>query len=259
MGRDIHEPVIPERTISVIVTACRRDVHYLKRCLPAIQWQEPTEIIVTEDGASIELDWQFSKIYRHDILYRGTRGENLATSRNRAVEKATSEWIKFIDADDILAPFALNSLRFANVQAGDRVISGGMAHVIDGIHRYDVVPDRIPPSDCVKPLPPWDFMDRVNPAVVSQCFIRRQTLLDVGGFDERIEFEEDWELWLRIREKFGLDAFANLPARICYYWISREERKKKEAEHAFNHEVIIDGESVDVRAYFAKRYGIKPL
>ena len=46
-----------------------------------------------------------------------------------------------------------------------------------------------------------------NPILLSASFVRREALLAVGLFDERIEFEEDWDLWLRLHERFGPSTF----------------------------------------------------
>ena len=90
---------------------------------------------------------------------------------------------------------------------------------------------------------------RNNPALVSQCFIHHGTFNIAGGFDTRIHFEEDWDLWLRIHQYLGLAAFGYLAERVCYYCVNTAERAEKEKTRC--HTV----EGVDVRAYFRRKYG----
>ena len=66
-------------------------------------------------------------------------------------------------------------------------------------------------------------------------------------FDERIDQEEDWDLWFRLHERYGLSAFATTTAPVCYYRINHAERQQKRRE------AKVDG--VSVREYFRRRYG----
>ena len=88
------------------------------------------------------------------------------------------------------------------------------------------------------------------PTLPSAAFIRREALLKVGLFDERIDLEEDWDLWLRIYETYGKEGFAIVNQPICYDWIDEEERRRKSRKGT------VDG--VPVREYFRTRYGADP-
>jgi hypothetical protein len=35
------------------------------------------------------------------------------------------------------------------------------------------------------------------------ALIRKAEFLDLGGFDERLSFTEDWDLWLSFVDKYG--------------------------------------------------------
>jgi GT2 family glycosyltransferase len=85
----------------------------------------------------------------------------------------------------------------------------------------------------------------------SAVFVRRSALLEVGTFDERIDHEEDWDLWFRLHERYGLSAFATTTAPVCYYWIDNEERRQKHREAKV--------EGIPVRDYFRQRYGATPM
>ena len=93
-------------------------------------------------------------------------------------------------------------------------------------------------------------MLRCLPTLPSATFIRREALLEVGLFDERLDLEEDWDMWLRIHEAYGKEAFyiANQP--VCYYWIDEVERQQKIRKGTV--------EGMPVREYFRLRYGADP-
>ena len=69
-------------------------------------------------------------------------------------------------------------------------------------------------------------------------------------FDERIDFEEDWDLWFRLMEQYGVGAFQKVDQPLCYYWVQEQERREKPRLARY-------GDST-VRDYFRQRYGANP-
>ncbi len=68
-------------------------------------------------------------------------------------------------------------------------------------------------------------------------------------FDERIDFEEDWDLWLKIQERYGEDAFGVSERPGCFIHDRLAER------HFGPRRFTVDG--VPVREYFQQRYGVE--
>ena len=89
-----------------------------------------------------------------------------------------------------------------------------------------------------------------NPFPASAAFVRREALLAVGMFDERIDFEEDWDLWLRLLHRFGEKAFLATKRPVCYVRDSLAER------HFGPRRFSVEG--LPVREYFQKKYGVEP-
>ena len=176
-----------------------------------------------------------------------------ASARNEAVSHAGQaiDWLKFLDADDLLAPFALSTFRQMTIEDRMQCVGGAQLKVVNG----KVMGLQIP-----KP----QLMDRVNPMVPSMCFVRAAAFAKAGGFDNRIGFEEDWDLWLKLRREYGIEGFGIMPQPLCYYTIDEAERAaKRQPSH-----LVEDPDSkaaegaepkmIDVREYLAKVYGIKP-
>ncbi len=161
-------------------------------------------------------------------------------SRNRGILASRSEWIKPLDTDDILAPFALDILRLNPMPPQVKVVTGGCHRMHNGRY-YDYL--------CANEET-LNNIHRYLPTLPSATFIRREALLDAGLFDERIDLEEDWDMWLKIHERWGKQAFAIVNQPVCYYWIDEEERKRKVRKGTV--------EGVPVRDYFRSRYGADP-
>ena len=95
-----------------------------------------------------------------------------------------------------------------------------------------------------------DILKR-NILLPSAVFVRRSALLEVGLFDDRLDFEEDWDMWLRLNERYGLQAFAHTMVPFCYYWLSDIEGVKKKKRTG-----LVEG--IPIREYFRKRYNADP-
>ena len=226
-----------------IVIPFHNDWEYLYRAITSCLWQLSPydELIVVDDGSTNGAGHNEIRKFRDRIMWLENKTcKGVSHSRNRAILRSKADWIKFLDADDLLAPCALDFMRHAMMQLPPtiQVVSGGCHRLIDG--RYvDFLPGG---EESLKSIL------HSNPLLPSATFVRRQALLDVGMFDERIDFEEDWDLWLKLHEKFGLGSFGITDQPICYYWIHQNERNLKARRY------VVDG--VPVREYFQKRYGV---
>ena len=99
-----------------------------------------------------------------------------------------------------------------------------------------------------------------NPALVSASFIDREAFNSVGGFDEALDWEEDWDLWLRLFQKYDVNGLGGLRTRVCYYWIDDEERRRRDAGEwkPRRHEVDYQGRVSDVHEYLHLAHGANP-
>lgn len=230
-----------------IVTPIWKMTHHVPRLLDSVLWQlRPDDLIclVCEreeydalNGLLIQRG--LSGHANISLTTRTTGQANCASARNYGVKRLVSgyDWVKFLDADDLLAPFALETFRAMAIPDGVHCVAGAQYKVVDGkLHGMGI-------SN-------WKSIERVNPSVPSMAFVRRSAFDAVGGFDDRISFEEDWDFWLRLRRAYGIGCFAAVDWPVCYYWISQAERTAKRPSHQV--------EGMDVREYFAKTYGITP-
>lgn len=228
--------------ISVIITVDPGVEKHLQRALDSARWQleEGDELIVVCDGLTSVTG---------TVNITPCRG--ISYARNAGVAETKGDWIKFLDGDDVLAPFALNVVRGID---GPKVVFGQQATVHNGKVSMQIIPDASLEKNLVAKgivfHNPMRHIKQMNPGLISNSFIRRDALQEVGGFDERIAFEEDWDLWLKLHKKYGFSGFGYSMAPVCYYWIDDKERAAKVRDHTV--------EGMDVREYFRKTYGCDP-
>jgi glycosyltransferase involved in cell wall biosynthesis len=184
----------PAPTFSVIVAAYNvADV--IGDALESIQGQTvaPLEVIVCDDGSTDDLA-RAVKPYRDVIVLLRRQNGGEAAAKNTAAAAATGDFVAILDADDVYFPNRLEALS-ALAQARpdlDILTTDGFLSVGDRIIRRNY--DRS-----------WNFeaADQRR-AILERNFIfglaavRRDRLLQHGGFDEAIRWTTDWDLWLRL-------------------------------------------------------------
>src|SRR5919199_2454966 len=136
-----------------------------------------------------------------------------STSRNRGIELAVGEYISFIDADDLWTPDKLEAQVKALQENPQAAVAYSWTDWIDQssqlIGKGSYITEN---GEVFAKLLLNDFV-----ANGSNCLIRRQALIEVGGFDESVTPAEDWDLWLRLAARYE---FVVVPSPQILYRIS---------------------------------------
>jgi glycosyltransferase involved in cell wall biosynthesis len=127
------------------------------------------------------------------LLREPHRGPGAA--RNAGVRAARSEWIAFLDADDLWYPSKLERMTAAMraCPAANVYCHNEMLGLPDGRERITDYGARI---DSNRPLAQQLFRD--NCFSTSALVCQRDMVLRWGGFDEALSSAQDYELWLRM-------------------------------------------------------------
>ncbi len=161
------------------------------------QTYAPTEIIVVDDGSDDEASLAALDRIERDGHARVVRSAHagVSSARNRAIAEARGEFVLMLDADDIAEP----TLVAKSVDALGR--NPGSSYVSPLIADFEDEPGA--------PIGGWiplgldpDILAVMNVASAGTgAFIRREVLLEVGGYDEAIPAYEDWDLFCTLCER----------------------------------------------------------
>lgn len=152
------------------------------------QTAPPDRVIVVDDGSTDDTAGVAERAGA--TVHRLPQSGGSGPARTIGIREASSEWIAFLDSDDIWDPDHLQGLAALTdghvlVSAPSRSTSG----VIRGITARQpvAVTARLVYAD-------------LNPLVTSGTAVRRDTLLAIGGF-RALARAQDFDCWLRVLEQ----------------------------------------------------------
>jgi glycosyltransferase involved in cell wall biosynthesis len=188
--------LVPE--ISILVTVFNR-AQFLPAALNSLG--ESTfhryEVIVVDDcssDGSYETALSHAKHDSRIRVFRNDKNLGQFANRNRAVEFATAEFIKYLDSDDLIYPYSLAVMHDAISQNRDS------SHAIS----FAQVDPSVPYPEVVSPAESYrrEFLGRgCMSAGPSASIIRRSAFLEVGGY-RNVGVVSDIDLWYRLAAKW---------------------------------------------------------
>jgi glycosyltransferase involved in cell wall biosynthesis len=177
----------------------------------ASQTRQPAAVIVVDDastdGSAVRVK-QMALPNTRVVQLEANRGAGHA--RNVGARMAKTDWIAFLDADDVWDAQFLETLTASAIALGvDFVSSGGVRRNLRTGETFVrltcgpfVARDRTPDF--------WRMAMRFVPAHPSATVVSRAAFHRVGGFPTRYRYCEDWVLWSRLWVD-GRFAFVNKP------------------------------------------------
>lgn len=214
--------------IAVVIPVFNKAPHVERAIQSALsQTLSPSNILIVDDASTDGSGEKIASLSHPTItiLRRPTPGPGGYAARNLAIEAASTEWIAFLDADDVWMPAHLQSIAGAISRNGDDpaigcVFTGYQEIYQDGRSIPDSYTRRIGRAGDRR----LDFVELLNlwirlgacPVWTSAAAFRRRVLLDAGLFPAgRCSRGGDKDLWLRAARQADLLACPSVTAR--YY------------------------------------------
>jgi glycosyltransferase involved in cell wall biosynthesis len=186
-GRPQVSVVIPTRNRWSLLSRCA-----LRSALA--QKEVDIEVIVVDDCSTDETPERLARLEesRLRVIRRDGPG-NVSAARNAGVAAARGTWVAFLDDDDVWSPWKLRRQLDVAEPADASYVYAGVV-VLDEWMR--VVSALEPPT--ILDLATTMLSRYAIPAGCSNVMTRADLLASCGGFDERLRFFADWDLWLRL-------------------------------------------------------------
>jgi GT2 family glycosyltransferase len=202
--------------VSVIVVSYNSSP-FIQETLESIYGQtwKQIELIITDDCSSDDtvekcLAWAAcnSDRFKTINILRSEINTGVAANANRGLMVATSKWIKFIAADDILLPDCIEqNLKYLGDHHEIKILFSKVSIFADNFSQENLLGTTEDDSDDPRSImyPNRNSQSQHNMLLVCDrihytpsLFIDRSTLLSVGGYDEDLRLMEDYPLWLKL-------------------------------------------------------------
>ena len=203
---------VTESTVNPLVTVYVTNfnyANYIKQSIESVlaQTYKNFELIIIDDGStdnSREIINHYVEKKNIRVIFQENKG--LVASNNIAVRAAQGKYIMRLDADDYLDENALLVLVNAIEKSDNLALIFPDYYYVDADGQVTGQERR------------HDFQAQVTlldqPAHGACTLIRRNCLLEVGGYSPEFTCQDGWDLWLKLTENYSVGN-VNLP--LFYY------------------------------------------
>ena len=214
MTNSLGHPVVAQPAVTVLMSVHNGE-RYLAAAIDSVLTQtfENFEFVIVDD-ASTDATRSILDAYTDPRIRRLANDSNigLTKSLNRGLALARAPLVARQDADDVSLPRRLALQVVFMAAHPEIVLVGSRVRVIDesGRRRVGHIDVRAESAVGVR----WQLLFS-NPFAHSAVMFRLNAVRDaLGGYDERFEFNQDFELWSRVIGHFEA---ANLPDVLVEY------------------------------------------
>lgn len=193
-----------------VMALCYNHERFVLECLESIRAQtfQDFRLVVTDDAStdrSAELIADWLARHRPDATFiRHTRNRGLCATLNEALAGVSTKYLAKIATDDLWMPEKLERQLAIMESLSEKVavLYGDACQIDEGgamlagkfLHAFGIVGDP-PQGDLFPRLVQRNFIPSLTTLIRVDC------LRDVGAYDERLSYE-DWDMWLRISQRY---------------------------------------------------------
>lgn len=186
---------------------------FLDEALDSVRRQtfDDLELIAIDDGST---DASTAILARHAAADRRLRlaarpHQGIEAALNHGLALAAAPLVAVMNADDVARPDRLaRQAAFLEAEPGVAAISGALEWIDPAGRPFRVSRPPTAPAEIRETLHRTNCM--AHPAVM----LRREAVLALGGYRTGFAYAEDYDLWLRLAERWDL---ANLPEIVLAY------------------------------------------
>jgi glycosyltransferase involved in cell wall biosynthesis len=187
------QPHDPAPRISVVIPTYNYAATLARAAQSVLaQLDEQSELLIIDDGSSDATPGVIEALkLGHPGAFRALRKGNggAASARNLGIIESRGDWLVFLDADDEMAPGALQALR-EHIQSNpqSRMIIGGHVSVLEDGRRKTHVPDPIPAAPLARVRA---YLLDKRLAISNGASALHREVFSAGNYPERFRNAED--------------------------------------------------------------------
>ena len=207
--KEVKESKVNEDTkVSIIVRTCGRP-NVLRETLVSLRNQtyKNFEVVIVEDGKNVSESMIKKEFSDLDIKYKATNNHvGRSKAGNIAMKMASGKYFNFLDDDDLFYPNHIEVLVTEAVKNDyDIVYDTAFETKIDVLsktpYKYSIHNVSIVHSGLFTRLKLY----KSNLFPIQTVMFKKEVFETCGGFDEKMDALEDWDLWIRFSLKYNFN------------------------------------------------------
>jgi hypothetical protein len=211
-GGSADGPATPR--VSVVMAVCDGE-RFVAEAIESLRSQTlgDFEVIVVDDGSADSTPRIVDALAAEDdrILLHRRPHAGYPAALNAGWQAARGEYVGILDADDLAEPARLErQLHYLERHPEVGVVGGALLLVTTDGRPFYIAAYPVSPAEARQAL------RNRSPLGHTAALVRRSVLEEVGGYRSTFPLAEDYDLWLRISERY---AVANLPDIVGRYRI----------------------------------------
>jgi len=193
-------------TVGVVITTYNH-AHFLDAALASVMTQSRAcdAVVVVDDGST---DDPASVVARYPgVRLIAQQNHGLAAARNAGLASLATTYVVFLDADDRLAPIAVET----GLACFGRAPDCGFVY---GAHRY-IDADGTPIGERFEPPGDDPYVRLLGGNFIAMhgtVMYRRDRLVETGGFDDSLRRCEDYDVYLRMARRYPVAGYSDVVA-----------------------------------------------
>lgn len=183
--------------VSVIIPSINRCEMLAKAVGSALSSSYENVEVVVVDGGSHDGTRELLEGYQNRVRWVSEPDLGEADAYNKGIGMAEGEILCFLPSDDLLAPHGVEAAvhTFAKSDMGVALVNGD-AFLIDAS-------DQIIGFLRGRQLSADYLLNKYSGHIIqSSTFLRRRAVEEVGGWDPSIRYANDFDLWIRVLNRF---------------------------------------------------------
>jgi len=207
-----------EVLVSVVIPAFNSE-RYIAECIDSVlnQTYQNIEIIIIDDGSTDNTVNIISKYKSDKIKLFNQKNSGPGAARNYGVKQASGMWVAFIDADDIWLPDKiLKQLNHCSKHVWSHT---------DLFFHGNTYPKYTKTTELTSKHSGFILKHLLveNSIGTSSVLLNKEIFLEFGGFNTDLRALQDWDLWLRIAEKYEI---CYLDEPLVYYRVHSDSTSR---------------------------------
>ncbi|GAB4545020.1 MAG: hypothetical protein Kow0063_38920 [Anaerolineae bacterium] len=229
----------PSPSVSIVTPSYNQGTFIEATILSVLEQDYPNIEYLVVDGASTDQTLEILHRYQGRLRWISEPDDGQAQAINKGFACTRGEILGWLNSDDTYAPGAISAAVEYLATHPEVMLVYGQANFIDAGGAVIGPCVHVEPFDLARLIHYSDFI--VQPA----AFFRRSAFEAVGGLDESLNWAMDYDLWLKIGERYKVAYLPRLMANSRWF--------------GGNKTAIGDTARLDEIEKVAKRYGARRL